>query len=185
MTQEQAEAVRVWRAGAPLRRVIVINTTFRLAPWADMLYGCDACWWETYIREVRTTFAGELWTQDRKAQLHHGVRWIESAPGKGLSRKPGLIHQGMNSGFQTINLAYHAGVDRIILLGFDLQGGHWHGKHPLPLTNTTPPLFVRWKEHFASLAADLRTTPVKVVNCTPTTALEAFPRALLADELAA
>jgi len=185
MNIEQAEAVRAWRAASPLRRVIAINTTFRLALWADLLYGCDAPWWDAYIREVRATFSGELWTQDRKARRDHGLRWIESTPGKGLSKKPGLIHQGMNGGFQAINLAYLAGVEKILLLGYDMKGGHWHGQHPRPLTNAAPLLQARWLQHFDALAEDLYKTSVQVVNCTPDSALEVFRKVDLQAALAA
>ena len=185
MSVEQAELVRTWRANGPLRRVMVINTTFRLALWADVLYGCDACWWDQYVKEVRPSFTGELWSQDRRAKRDHGVKWIESKPGKGLSRKPGIIHQGMNGGYQAINLAYLAGVDRMILLGFDMKGDHWHGRHPLPLTNATATLFQRWLGYFEALAADLGTTSVEVVNCSPDSALNVFPKMTLKDGLAA
>jgi len=42
LTRADVERVREWRqeAGAPTkRRVIVVNTSYKIAPWADALYG--------------------------------------------------------------------------------------------------------------------------------------------------
>lgn len=190
LTVEQCEAVRHWQEGTIAGRyVIAINTTFRRAPFADMVYACDGEWWRAmenglrYIDEVTATFdKSRLWTQDRKAADDFGLRYIESARLPGLSRDPRRIHQGNNSGYQCINIAYHAGARRIILLGFDCKPGHWHKPHPSPLSNSAP--VERWKREFRALAADLAQTSVEVVNCTPGTALKAFKTELLADALA-
>lgn len=185
LTVQQVEKVHEWRNGAEARKVIVINTTFRLAPWADVLYGCDAPWWRLYHDEVSKAFHGEQWTQDRLAHSSLGVNWIESQPLPGLGRRAGIIHQGQNGGFQAINLAYQAGAIRVYLLGFDMQGGHWHGDHPAPLTNPRPYLFDAYKRHFLTLARDLRSTACQVVNCTPDSALTCFPVMSLELALAA
>lgn len=182
LTEAQCAAVKAWRDAGEARRVIAINTTFRRAPWADVLYACDAQWWIAFRKEVDMAFAGERWTQDELAVVY-GVRRIASVRGKGLSRTPGVIHQGGNSGYQAINLAWQAGAARILLLGFDMQGTHWHGRYGNGLANTAAHLFEQWLVEFKPLAADLKTEGIDVVNCTPGGRLECFPRAALSEEL--
>lgn len=186
LSVEQCEAIHRWRDASPvMRKAIAINTTFQRALWADMLYACDVTWWERYYHEVVDSFGGVLWTQDAKARDRFGIRYIESSPAPGLGKSPGLIHQGQNGGYQAINLAYHAGATRLILLGFDMQGSHWHGDHPLPLTNPKPYLFEAYRKNFGPMARDLQAAGISVVNCTPGSALTAFPQADLLTTLAA
>ena len=40
--------------------VVVTNTTFRAAPWADVLYAMDRVWWRQYLEEARQSFTGQL-----------------------------------------------------------------------------------------------------------------------------
>ncbi len=185
LTQADCELVRQWRDRAPAqRRVITVNTTFRRAPLADIVYGCDAPWWREYGQECRDTCSGELWTQDRTAlSLHERMRWVESIHLPGLSKRQGVIHQGMNGGYQAIGLAHLTEARRFMLLGFDMQGGHWHGSHPKPLTNPAPRMFALWLGLFPRLAQDLRAAGVDVVNCTRSTALTAFRLGVLEEEL--
>lgn len=89
----------------------------------------------------------------------------------------------MNSGYQAINLAYHFGVSRILLIGYDMQrtGGkaHWHGDHVSGLTNAEG--LSKWATRFPALAQDLEREGVEVINCSQETALTCFPRARLED----
>lgn len=180
LDDDQCEAVRRWRGGA--RRVIAINNTFRKAPWADVLYACDEPWWLVHHVDVKQMFHGEQWSQDERAIRFGGIKHIESQRLPGLGKRPGIIHQGGNGGYQAINLAYQAGARRIILLGFDMKGTHWHGKH-VGLPNTPDWLFERWKENFVVLAKDLKEEGVEVINCSPGTALQAFEKQELAPVL--
>ena len=177
LTVEQCETVRAWRAAAPSRYVIAINTTFKRAPWADVLYACDAAWWKKYLPEVQAGFAGELWSQDKEAARQFGVHLIPSLRLPGLCTQPGFIHQGGNSGYQAINLAVQAGAMRIALLGYDMNdraGKHWHGKYTNGLPNTGSHLFLEWIRNFERLASDLVKAGVEVVNCTSSSALTSF-----------
>lgn len=166
-------------------RVIVINDNYRLAPWADALYACDRAWWEYHKPE----FSGLKFTQhklaspgeskrDKECAAKLGVTAIAGINNPGLSRDPSVIHHGGNSGYQAINLAFHLGVKRILLLGFDMQhtGGkrHWFGDHPRPLNNAAG--IEGWRKAFTRLADDLRGEGVEVVNCSRETALTCFPR---------
>lgn len=183
LTVEQCEAVRDWREGNEERRVIAVNTTFRRAPWADVLYACDAPWWRLHIDAVRYGFAGVLWTQDKEATREFGVNYVESANLPGLGKRTGVIHQGANGGYQAVNLAYQSGAKKIILLGFDMQGTHWHGPYTNGLPNTAAHLFSSWIKSFERLAADLAQAGVAVVNCSPGSALKSFPMGELEEAL--
>lgn len=192
LTEAQCAAVRDWRDAEAGRHVIAINTTFLRAPWADVLYACDGTWWVHYFDNVTRGrwpgFERETWTQERDAATRYGLRWIESSPSPGLGRRPGVIHQGGNSGYQAINLAVQRGARRVLLLGFDMQAAlgaatHWHGEHPRPLTNTRPYLFAAWRKNFAKLAEHLKQDGIEVLNCTPGSALTCFPAAELAEAL--
>ena len=170
LTESDVEAVRNWRNEGPARLVIVANTTFRIAPWADALYGFDGKWWRHHIKEVRQKFTGILVTS---SMCHEplGLIWAEA-------RWPGF-DAFENSGAGAIMLARCMGAERIYLLGYDLQSGngraHWHGDHPSELRNADS--MPTWPKKFAGLARRLE--GLKVLNCTRDTALTAFPRASL------
>lgn len=106
---------------------------------------------------------------------------------RGLNRSPMRIHYGNNSGYQAINLAYHWGARRMLLLGFDCRGHagkmHWFGNHPKPLRNE-PSNFEKWRDHFGRLAGDLSAAGVEVVNCSRDTALTCFKRSTIDQCLA-
>jgi hypothetical protein len=97
-----------------------------------------------------------------------------------------VIHYGMNSGYQAINLAYLMGATHIVLLGYDMQptGGkqHWFGEHPDELR--TGPLQSMFAPKFVRLALDLEAAGIRVTNCTRETALTCFKRASLQETLA-
>lgn len=182
LSVEQCAAAQTWRDSNPnCRRALVVNTSFRRALWADALYACDKGWWEgrdrtdqpTYLEQARATFSGSLWTQDEDASRKYGLNLVRSERKPGLCRRPGVVHQGGNGGFQAIGLAYQAGAVRVYLLGFDMHGGHWHGAHPAMLNKSNP--FPEWLRNYALLAPDCKAAGLEVINCTPKSQLKAFP----------
>lgn len=175
LTQAQVDAVR------GKARVIVINDGYRLAPWADVLYACDAKWWKWH-RGV-PTFAGLKYTMHPTRNAY--AQTLRNAGDTGLTRDQNALRTGHNSGYQAINLAVHLGAARIVLLGYDMQatkkGQHFFGKHP---DNSQPP-FPKCLEDFATLVEPLAASGVAIVNCTPCSALRCFPMAILEDVLMA
>ena len=107
-----------------------------------------------------------------------------------MEGKDGLGKRGLrvngSSGAGAINLAYHFGVRRILLISMDMKPGqngekHWHPDHPKPLVQGQQ--FEEWRKKMGVLAADLKTEGVTVVNCTPGSALTCFPMGHLSTEL--
>lgn len=154
--------------------VIVVNDNYRLAPWADVLYATDYGWWREYIDDVRANFKGRLLTVDVDAAKKWGIPLVRGVDSNRLSRRRDIVHTGDNSGFAALNVAVHRGGTRIGLLGYDMQGEHWFGRHPERLSATNN--FPKYIANFHAMAADLIEDGIEVVNCSPSTALDAFPR---------
>lgn len=173
MTRAQADQVRA--AGIP---AIVVNSTFQLAPWADILYAADAAWWQ------HTPGAKQFEGIKVACEEVRGVHQIDRAGKVGYDDRQDAVHTFGNSGAQAIQIAAKAGAARILLLGFDMQGGHWHGRHPTPLRETMQDIYPIWRDHMGVLAASLKSRGVQVLNCTPGSALKCFPLVTLEDALA-
>lgn len=168
MSADVAELVR--RSAA--YRVVAINNTFRLAPWADMLYAADEAWWTAHKKEA-LAFAGHKVTCMQNA--YPEVLLLREGPREGFSDDPGAVCTGGNSGYQAIQVAVHCGSKRILLCGFDMRGTHWHGRHEPPLREHGEGLYAKWLERFDSIVAPLAERGIEVINCTPDSALKVWP----------
>jgi hypothetical protein len=181
LTQAQVEHVRTT---LPKPVSIAVNSTFKRAPWATIVYAGDFMWWKVYHKEVAAACpAAERWTGDQKSSQNYKINRMKcvNRPGLGLQH----THMGGNSGYQAINLAFLFGCRRILLLGFTMReiGGrkHWHEDHPQPLVQKILP--DEWRHKFEALAKDLRRENCQVINCDPLSALTCFPMGDIEEEL--
>lgn len=173
MSQAVADTVR-GRCG-----VIAVQDAFKLAPWADLLYGCDPEWWSHHQAH---TFAGlKVTCVDRVP--HPEVMCLRNTGTRGFDPDPGCIRTGSNSGYQALHVAAHTGARRILLCGYDMHGSHFFGPHPKPLRNTTESLFAVFIRNFDAIAAALKARGIEVFNCTPGSRLRRFPFADLGSML--
>lgn len=189
LTEEVAERCRkAHEAGS--HKVLVVNDAWRLMPWADALYACDAAWWDHH---KGTDFAGAKWSShhangnDKKRQAEQWrLNLVHGASKQGFSTDPSLIHYGSNSGFQAVNLAILFGVCRIVLVGFNMQdvGGrrHFFGDHPGRLQRSA-----KYERFVPAFKAAARKMPagVMIENATPNTALRCFPCLPIEEALSA
>jgi hypothetical protein len=179
LTHEQLQVARYTH---PL---IVTNATFRLAPWADVIFGIDFMFWRSYADELRkAALMHKCWTCDSAAAERWQLKYMRNIARDGLGKRE--LCTGGNSGYAAINLAYLFGCRRILLIGFDMREGpngekHWHPDHPSPCVQKHQ--FEEWLHKFTKLAADLKAEGCEVINCTPGSALDVFPRSTLESEL--
>ncbi len=165
--------------------VIAVNDTYRLASWADVLYACDAKWWDA--RMGAPEFPGLKFALRNGAGKWPGVQVLRDGGDSGLSSDPSELSNGKNSGYQAINLAVHLGAKRIVLLGYDMQSAkdgrtHFFGEHKGALNKGAAP-FEWWIANFASMVQPAKALGVSIINCTGRTALACFPRMALVDAL--
>lgn len=159
MSQAVADSVRHLR-------VIAVNGAYALAPWAEALAANDCKWWAANPGAMK--FAGR--------KLSVGNNW-------GLERinPEGMISTGSCSGVLALEIAKRAGAEKILLLGADFKGSHFFGEYTGQLKNTTPERRkVHGKQFRAWRDANTRVT---VLNCTPGSALDAFPKVPLEQVL--
>lgn len=97
-----------------------------------------------------------------------------------------VVGDGGNSSFQAANLAVQFGIKRLLLVGVDMRldhGVHWHGRHPHFLNNPSPVNIDRWRRIFDLNAPRFAELGVEVINCSPISALQAYPKMTLREAL--
>lgn len=181
-------------------RVITINDSHKLAPWADAVYASDSRWWETYYSQVKSRMLNaQLWSMqaDDEKLLLSDILFSPVKGEKGLMERPGYINHGTHSGFQAINIAYQFGASKIILLGYDckykhhpdcelddegkckIKGlclRHWFGSHPTGWGDANH--IGRWLESYRTINCSR-----PIINCSPDTAVDAFQKMPLQEAL--
>ncbi|EKF39909.1 hypothetical protein NA8A_23494 [Nitratireductor indicus C115] len=160
-------------------KVIAINNSWQLVPWADILYACDFAWWERY-RGV-PEFEGLKLSVDASAcRRPWGIQKVGlNKHDDGLElMKLGTVGWAGNSGFHCLNLAVQMWPAKIILVGFDMRvdlGLHWHGPHK-GLNNPSQRNVERWRRCMDAVAGAIREFGIEVINASPTSALKNYPK---------
>lgn len=179
-------------------RVVTVNESWRLAPWADVAYGCDWPWW-VHRGPALDQFPGlrvighqpsesEQQQQLDEAQREFvaGLLTLPVQPKELLDKQSldfarGPVLGGSMSGFQVVMRLAQARVARILLVGVDChhepQDGplHWHGPHSHP--NGANPSRSRrktWLHQWTRAAPQFAAHGIEVINCSRESAVECF-----------
>ncbi len=158
--------------------LIVINNSWELAPWADVLYAADYGWW---LRQRPPVFAGRKVACKNQNSEQFTDLVLKSFGYLGWSDDPTGVYDGGHSGYQAIQYAAHCGATEIALLGYDLKPAPDGRRNWYPNAKTKP--FERWLDTYATLADAAQARHLAIVNCSRDTALTVFPRQSLADVL--
>jgi hypothetical protein len=166
------------------------NKVHEIVPDLALCFGFKEFW--NYYAPIRHRCA--KWTIDEECASRFGLNWIhwKDAAHLGLSTGPAHIHHGKSAGFALLNLAYLAGAERIVLLGYDMKFApdydgrarligstprHFFGEYPEALQHW-PSVRVRAGVHEELIGfyeAVSRQSLVEIVNCSPDSALACFP----------
>lgn len=149
--------------------VITVNSSWRIAPWADIHYSNDHDWWaheqvEGTGRKMCGYPFGEVPGTDQTYKYDKKQLCLSG---------PNLVWGG-NSGTAAINLAVKLGAKRIYLFGYDMQGRtHWHGDHHPSIRKDFN--FPMWIDRLNKVAISARRIGVEIFNCSDNTSLRCFP----------
>lgn len=154
-------------------RIIAVKHGILARPDADVLF-LSGEGTPTIARELMPMFRGQYIVVRGKSQaLPTEVKRLSRAKDHTtLCNLPDHV-SGRDAGTSAINLAYHFGATEIVLLGYDMTGGHYCD-HPLPF----PPKdhFDRHMEFLPQLASDAKAKGIRIVNCSPISRVTAFER---------
>ncbi len=175
LSQADIRTVQIAR-GEGRCKVAVINRTWELAPWADLLYASDARWWDSEFNPG-ARFNGEKHTLSASTARRLGIQGSQASAS--WSNDPARVFSGGLSGIQLINLLAHR-ADRVVLLGYDMQyqgaRRHWHSDYDSARGFPNVPNLADQLRHFDEIA---RGCPIPILNATRQTALTQFPRVTL------
>jgi hypothetical protein len=170
-------------------RFLAVKDGWRLCPWADALYGCDHHWWEAH-RGLIDWPALRICYDPRTVEKWRGLDWLKADIKRGhenfLFHHVGEVGWGGNSGFHAMNLALQFGASRLVLVGFDMRvdhGRHFFGAHKY--SNAPSEANCRkWVEVIDRQAPAIAARGARVVNCSPLSALTAYPKLPFAEAIA-
>lgn len=171
--------------------VIAVNRALEFCPRASVLWWSDATFWRNNREKILAHGAsckatGNLNYREDDA-LPPEIHRYTFTGHAGFDPEPGMIRHGNNSVFAAMHLAVHLAAVRLVLFGVDMKHGpggltHFHGGHGVvhiedTMTRHMLPLF-------DSLRKPLAKRGVAVVNASPDSALNVWPRCSIAEGVA-
>lgn len=187
------------------RHVIGVNMAYRIGHWIDVVFFGD-CGWYLWHRKQLAKFPGlKVSCCPRFAGRKEGdperIKFVQKCRKvkRGITTERDSVAWNGNSGAAAISLARHFGVRRIVLLGFDMKTDaekvtHWHGYHvekysgkvdrrgnPKPRPTRLP--FGRHLRGFPKIAEDAKRMGIEIINASPKSAIDAFPKASVKELL--
>lgn len=148
-------------------KVVAVSDAWRLAPWADALASTDSGWWKAHP----------------EAANFEGLKFGAMPSFRSVPKVERLsIVTHTNSGLLGLMVAVNLGAKRVLLCGVDLNqpGEHFFGRHLMPLKATTPQRMEVFKQQFRNY----RPRGIEIINCSPSSDLDCYPRGTLEDCLA-
>jgi len=168
------------------KHVIGVNNAFLIGNWIDVEFFGDSGYAQNHKAAlhawsgIRVSCAREFTNATTRAL--YGVKYLDKARKlKGISTNPSTISFNCNSGGGAINLAYHLGVKKIYLLGYDMKldskgVSHWHGSHNARAKRSKAPPFSRHLSSYPTIAKDAQKLGLEIINLNQDSAITVFPK---------
>jgi len=166
-------------------RTIAINKAIFFHTEADVLYWTDVRFYTWYKNEI-DNYKGLKFALKASGQYTNDIKVLKKGKTYGLETDTQTLAHGNNSGYAAINLAYHLGARRIVLLGFDMMSNgkdsHFHDGYP-----TRAPDDKMYQDKFIpgfdQLKTELNSSGVTVMNASPYSKLTIFPKITIEQAL--
>ena len=159
------------------KKTIAINKAIIYHSTADVLYWTDGRFYTWFKNEV-DSYKGLKFALKPGSQYTHDIKVLRKGKPYGLEVDPQTLAHGFNSGYAAINLAYHLGAKRIILLGFDMTNDgtetHFHDGYPTRAAGNKV-YQDKFLPGFKQLSSDMRKSGIEVLNASQHSRLSEFP----------
>lgn len=172
------------------RNVVAINRAYEVLPNARALWWSDHGFYRQHAAQIEAHGAELKCSGFRpghdRLRYPEWVRTYTFSGVDGFDPDPGCIRHGRNGGYAALHLVAHLGPPRrAVLLGYDMRhaGGrsHWHSGHGRFVPEQT--LVDAMLPLFATLTGPLAALGVEVINASPESRIECWPRVTIDDVL--
>lgn len=176
--------------------VIGVNNAFSLGDWVNICWFGDRRWHEWNEEELKL-FKGVIACCHPSFEGHGDIRFLMRGKSRGIDEREGYIAWNSCSGSSAINLAYHLGSRRVVLIGFDMKPteikdpitgeitvrGQWHQNHKVDYLQKGYSPYTGYLAALPFIAKDAKRLGVEVLNATIDTAIpeDVFEKARLED----
>ena len=166
-------------------RTIAINKAILYHTEADVLYWTDGRFYTWFKNEV-DNYKGLKFALKPGSQYTRDIQVLRKGKPYGIEEDPQTLSHGFNSGYAAINLAYHLGAKRIILLGFDMANEgtetHFHDGYPTrPAGNHI--YHDKFLPGFKQLNSEIKAKGVHVLNASSYSKLNVFTKITMEQAL--
>lgn len=176
--------------------VMAVKASIFDLPWADAGFGIDTPRLLEWADMLRDTTMQVYWatpdTLPYELKPIPCITYLRRYKHSGLPRSPGEVAGGGSSGYGALSIVWHKirhqGMGRtIILFGFDYR----MAKQEAPFRRNdqyysrprrqNPKYWQGWADNFAVIAADFERAGVRVINASPESTIDAFPRVTIEE----
>ena len=173
------------------KHVIGVNSVYKIGDWMDIIFFGDANWYWTNRKnlakygKIQVTCNPNLGNNKRAINVKFVPR--DGKHIQGITKRPNRVSWNMNSGGCAINLAYHLGVERIYLLGFDMRMDdknrtHFHSDYNRLKGGVHKKMtFGKHAPSFADIAVDARRLKLQIYNVSQMSTLTEFEKVSLSE----
>jgi len=162
------------------RRCIACNNSWELTD-CEILYFGDTKWWDKVWgnrQKVEKQFDGVVCTSALSSlKMGLKVKHIRRVSSVGIDKRPDYLRWNHNTGMSAINIAYHLGATKIVLLGFDMRTikgmKNYHNDHK-EMPESEKNMKKRFELHMNGVLAisrDAKKYGVEIYNATPGSAI--------------
>tara|TARA_R110001606_G_scaffold396638_1_gene571169 strand:+ start:462 stop:1259 length:798 start_codon:yes stop_codon:yes gene_type:complete len=167
------------------RKTIAINKSIIYHWDADVVYWTDGRFYTWYKNEV-DNYKGLKFALKPGSQYTNDIKILVKGKPYGLEEDPQRLAHGFNSGYAAINLAYHLGASRIILLGFDManDGKETHFHDGYPTRGAGDKIYTeKFLPGFKQLNSEIKNKGIEIYNASPHSRLKVFPKITIEQAL--
>lgn len=160
--------------------VIAINIAFKIGPWMDCLFFGDSGFFSKYTDQIFAWKGLRVTCGESMGDYSGKIKVLGRDRAKhGICFNPNTVCWNFNSGGAAINFAVHTGVNRIILLGYDMKldeqkNQHFHNYYHGNVKTVGATMAMHMKG-FPVIAEALK-DKVEIINASPDSALTCFPK---------
>jgi len=166
------------------KHVIGVNNSYLLGNWVDVGWFGDKKWLLWHKKTWRQWPGIRITCNQNQEIMKHESNWLKfMGRGKsaGIETIPGTVAWNRCSGSSAINLAYHFGATRIVLIGFDMHDvdkqKNWHDDHK---DNGKAP-YQRFLACYGEIAKDAKNLEIKIFNTNLDSAIRHIPKKSLEE----